>query len=162
MIDAYAHHSELTEKQYTAIGYIVRSFSVLERAMGVAALDILAWPNPLDEEPPQAKEICKATFQKRLKLFLSHYRARIRSDQWSNEFEYGVSDLGRWRDGVCHGIWEFLDQDTMRLTFFDRASADGITAIPEQIVSTKEVFGLANAANYWSYILEQKPWRNTS
>lgn len=157
MQTSYEHREEFSVDEYASIGRLVRSLANLEYQIGAATLRLLGAP-VFEEATTEtlAGRVIKSPLKGRIQLFFETYQAKFGNDTWLATFAQEVSELAKWRDGVCHGMWSRGEDNEMKLVFYDRLSFEQQIDIPVQTLTAQETNRMSNAANFWSWTLHER------
>ena len=157
MQTSYEHREEFSVDEYASIGRLVRSLANLEYQIGATTLRLLGAPAFAEAATEAvAGRVVKSPLKGRIQLFFDTYQAKFGNDTWLATFAQEVSELAKWRDGVCHGLWSRGKESEMKLVFYDRQSFEQQTDIPVQTLSAQEINRMSNAASFWAWTLHER------
>lgn len=117
-----SHH--LSSRDYAAIGVAVYSFSQLEHEIVRATIGICGGPKNIsdtDKTKIEKSLDSGAALHSRVELFCGLARKRNQhTNDEIQEFERKVKEGVFYRNLICHGQWEKVSSDKLKVTFYNK------------------------------------------
>lgn len=110
----------LLHDDYAAIGAAVVAFGYLEHEVLRAAIGLQGGPDAVSEADEVKYLEEGSTLGKRLEYLRQIAKNHDVDAEWFEDFDKKCSEGVKWRNAICHGSWERLQNGRLQVTFYGR------------------------------------------